>query len=41
MTRRFFHGWVVVAAAFVIITMAIGTRGAERPFPVDRGGLPC
>jgi predicted MFS family arabinose efflux permease len=25
MTRRFFHGWVVLAAAFVIITMSIGT----------------
>ena len=25
MTRRFFYGWVVLAAAFVIITMAIGT----------------
>ena len=25
MTRRFFYGWVVLAAAFVIITMSIGT----------------
>jgi hypothetical protein len=25
MTRRFFYGWVVLAAAFVIITMALGT----------------
>jgi len=25
MTQRFFYGWVVLAAAFVIITMSIGT----------------
>ena len=25
MTQRFFHGWVVLAAAFVIISMSIGT----------------
>jgi MFS family permease len=25
MTQRFFHGWVVLASAFVIITMSIGT----------------
>ena len=25
MTQRLFYGWVVLAAAFVIITMSIGT----------------
>lgn len=36
MTQRFFYGWVVLAAAFVIITMSIGTLHGGGRHPTGR-----
>ena len=41
MGRDLFHGWVVLAAAFVIITLSIGTLFTLGVFQKPRMGWIC